>query len=347
MEQTNIVIPDIKDLPEICNFYGQIRVKMLRQFLSYSPEVGGEEITDIYREWRDTSEHIVLSYLKEWQEDLYTSNTFFDVRYMCVKAAKRGNDVYRALVKHKWRKVEEVDPVQIFQGDWGEKHTPMLSITLSYNQGRGPVEAAWETFGEDFHLWLAKLRQEYGDFEYVRCWEATNSFYPHAHVLIAFKKTVFNVFEHTNKDGSQSWLIGDSAEKKIAGFWHSFSNIRGCQDTGTTLQHLVKYITKDIFTKKGDKTNAMLWLHGNQAYAISKGFFELLKACFAEPTEGEPKTCDLISPIMQNCNKTFEFVGIFPSKMLKIPSDEWFFKLNGPPPEAVQAFWREQNKELF
>jgi len=345
--QTNIVLPDIKTLPEICNFYGQIRVKMLRRFLAGSPETSGEEITDIYKEWRDTSEHIVLSYLEEYTMDLTNDAEYFDVRYICVKAAKRGNDVYKHLVKHKWRRVEEIDPVQIFNEDWGEKHTPMLSITLSYAQGRAPVEAAWKTFGEDFHLWLAKLHQEYGDFEYVRCWEATSDFYPHAHVLIAFKKTVFSVFEHTNKDGSRSWLIGDSAEKKIAGFWHSFSNIRGCQDTGTTLQHLVKYITKDIFTKKGDKTNAMLWLHGKQAYAISKGFFALLKASFAQPTEGEPKTGDLIEQILQNCNKDYKLVGIFPSKLLKIPDDEWFFKLNGPPPEAVQAFWREQNKDLL
>ena len=320
---------------------------MLRRFLARFPHTSGEEITDIYREWRDTAEHIVLSYLENYIMDLTEDSSYFDVRYMCVKASKRGNDVYKSLVKHKWKAVEEVDPVEIFNEDWGEKHTPMISVTLTYAQGRAPVEAAWATFGEDFHLWLAKLRQEYGDFEYVRCWEATDSFYPHAHVLIAFKKTVFSVFEHTNEDGSRSWLIGEEASKKIESYWHSFSDIKACQDTGTTLQHLVKYITKDIFTKKGDKTNAMLWLHGKQAYAISKGFFSLLKASFADPGPSEVKTGDLIKQIMQDCNKKFEFVGIFPSKLLKIPADEWFFKLNGPPPEAVNAFWRELNKDLL
>ena len=337
------MLPALKDLPEIINDYGMIRIKKLRSWVNYNDNVTNSDIVEVYRNWRDTSEHIVLEGWTNYIMDLNGVQKYPEKFYFLAKAAKRGNDVYRALVAGKWRRAEEIPPVELFNDEWADKTTPMLSFTLTYAAGRSPCEAAWKTFGEDFHLWLAKLKQAYGDFEYIRCWESTNNFYPHAHVLVAFKNHSFPVFERYDRDGNRYWALSDADDKKLSCYWHSFSKIRGVQDTGSTLKHLVKYITKEIFTKKGDKTNAMLWYHGKQAYAISRGFFDLLKLSFAKPKPGEPQTADLIKPIMHNCNINFEFIGIFPSKLLKVNSNEWFFKMKDPPPEAAMAFWYEQN----
>lgn len=335
LNQTAIVKTPLKDLLGLANEYGILRLKAVRSAYFLEQAITLPEVVNLYRDWRDTSEHIVLSYDEEYESGLWDPVTYTETHYMCIKASKKGNDVYRYLLAKKWRKVTELKDVTFFNDNWGVKETSMLSVTLTYNTSRSPVDAAWITHGEEWHLFLAKLTQEYGDVEFIRVWESHSNFYPHCHAVIVFKKHKFQVWEQKNKDGSKKWRISDHDAKKIGSFWHSFSDIAAVSSTGIALQHLAKYLTKDLMSEKGDKTNAMTWLHRKQTYAISHKFFALIEAQLSVEQMKEPTTGDLIRNVLANCNKDFELLGIWPSKLLKISASSWYHVMKKPPPGVL------------
>lgn len=345
--QELIYAPPIKDLLDHVNDYGMVRRNLTRNAYYADQNMTLDDVVCCYKEWRDTPEHVILRYTDTYEMALFEDINYIETKYLCIKATKRGNDVYRYLLKEKWKQVLNLKDITFFKDDWGIKETMMLSITLTYNPGRAPIEAAWETFGQDFHLWLAKIRQEYGDFEYIRVWESTGKFYPHAHVVIAFKKHKFQVWEEKNDNGGRCFRISATDTKKLGVFWHSFSDIKAVSNTGKALEHLTKYLTKDLMSRKGDKTNAMLWFFGKQSYSIGKNFFSLIDRQFSPGEMKEPKTSDLIKPILGNCNKDFEFVGIFPSHLLKMSGNEWYKVLKKPPPEVTMMIWERENDIKF
>jgi len=330
----------------LANEYGILRLKAVRD--AYFNEQGLElpEVVDCYKEWRDTSEHIILAYTEEYESGLWDPVPYMETHYLCVKAAKKGNDVYRHLLEQKWRQVQELRDVTFFNEKWGVKETSMLSVTLTYNPSRSPVDAAWITHGEEWHLFLAKLTQEYGDVEFIRVWESHENYYPHCHAVIVFKKHKFQVWEQKNSDGSRKFRISDHDAGKIGSFWHSFSDISAVSNTGTALRHLSKYLTKELMSKKGDKTNAMTWLFRKQTYAISHKFFAIIEAQLSSEQMKEPQTGDLINDVMANCNKDFELIGIWPSRLLKISSTRWYHIMKKPPPGVLLFMHTEYLRRL-
>lgn len=347
MENQSLIYEDgYNPFVELVNDYGTLRLKAVRCAYFNEQVVDLPGVVNLYKEWRDTSEHIVLSYDEEYQMDLHGIQSYTETQYMCIKAAKKGNDVYRYLLKKKWRQVEELRDVTFFNEKWKAKETSMLSITLTYNTSRSQVDAAWITHGEEWHLFLAKLTQEYGPVEFIRVWEAHNNFYPHCHAVIVFKKHKFPVWEQKNSNGSRKFRISEHDAAKIGSFWHSFSDISAVSNTGTALNHLSKYLTKELMSEKGNKTNAMTWLFRKQTYAISHKFFAIIEAQLSADLMKEPQTGDLIKDVMANCNKNFEFVGIWPSRLLKIDPNEWYHVIKKPPPGVLLFIATEYLKRL-
>lgn len=346
--QTELIEPvtPLKVLLNLANDYGIIRQKAVRSAYFYDEGMDLPDVVDVYREWRDTSEHIVLSYDEEYTMDLDGIQSFIETNYMCIKASKKGNDVYKYLLKQKWKKVNELHDITFFTDRWSEKKTSMISITLTYGTARSPVDAAWITHGEEWHKFLARLKQEYGDFEFIRVWEAHKNYYPHCHAVIVFKNHQFQAWEQKNKDGSRKYRISDHDTAKIGSFWHSFVDISAVSSTGKALGHLSKYLTKDLMSEKGDITNAMTWLHRKQTYAISHNFFALINARCSVDEMKEPSTGDLIKDVMANCNSEFELIGIWPSKLLKISSTRWYHIMKKPPPGVLLFVKMEYLKRL-
>jgi len=346
INQTPIYVTPLNDLLGLANEYGILRQKAVRAayFSERSLDLPGA--VECYKEWRDTSEHIVLAYQQDYYSGLDEVHCYTETHYLCVKASKKGNDVYRHLLEQKWRKVQELRDVTFFNENWGVKETSMLSVTLTYNTSRSPVDAAWITHGEEWHLFLAKLTQEYGDVEFIRVWESHENFYPHCHAVIVFKEHKFQVWEQKNSDGSRKFRISDQDAAKIGSFWHSFSDISAVSNTGTALKHLSKYLTKELMSKKGDKTNAMTWLFRKQTYAISHKFFAIIEAQLSVEQMKEPQTGDLIKNVMANCNKDFDLIGIWPSRLLKISSSKWYFVMKHPPPSVLLFMNTEYLKRL-
>ena len=315
------------------------------------------DVIDLYKEWKDDDEYLILKGTKDLvQESFSDDGKLLDCNdivlsstvYRFIKASKRGNDVYQYLVTKRLKPLNDLPEVTFFKDDWGDKHTSLLFVTLTYDTKRCDEVTAWENIGNDFHLFYTKLRQEYGDFEYFRTWESTKNCYPHAHILIAFKKKSFPVFIHTDKDGHRSFRIPKADKDKIASFWHSNVDVQGVNGTKDAIDELTKYVTKDLCSDKGHKTNAMVWLFRKQSYAITKGFVSLIRNSFANVTEevdvGEPSSVDLINSDMCNCNngvRDWKFVGVLRGRQLGFSGDLWVIDSEKPPPKIIDLIQKE------
>lgn len=358
-----IVIPVKDDLSifddNFRNEYGSIRRKFA--YTQYSVgNVNLQGVVDLYKEWRDDHEYFILRkphmiYQETFDRDnvSYLGNVGIIKEYLdgyCykfVKASKRGNDVYKYLVKEKLKQLNGLD-ITFFKDNWGDKRTSLLFITLTYDNNRCTDTVAWQNIGEEFHLFCNNLRKRYGHIEFFRTWESTGHFYPHIHVLIGFQKKSFPVFVHVDKKGKRKFRISKHDKDIISSYWHSHVDIQGVDNTKDAIKELTKYVTKDLCSEKGDKTNAMIWLYRKQAYGVSKGFVGLITGHFNTVVDlSEPKATDLIKSEMCNCNHDFEkweFVGILRGEQLGFSPEMWVVDLKKPPPNVVNLLIHEQER---
>ncbi|GAG63551.1 unnamed protein product, partial [marine sediment metagenome] len=260
--------------------------------------------------------------------------------YRFVLASKRGNGVYKSLVEEKLKPLQQLQNIHLFNDEWGVKSTNCIFVTLTYDPARCGIDSAWDNIGVEFHLFCNNLKKQYGKIEVFRTWESNQNFYPHVHAIIIFgdkKKGCFNVFNHKDK-----CRISTGAKDKISSYWHSLVDIQGVQDTQGTIKELVKYITKDLCSSKGDKTNAMIWYHRKQSYGITKGFEDLVGS---ELNDIEPSS--LLQRNMSNCNSqyyTWKFLGILRGVDLRLSSEMWTVDLVKPPPRVMDMLKLEQER---
>jgi len=331
----------------ITNEYGAIRrCFVYNKYLDR--EIDEDEVTECYKAWRDDPEYFILKGSKEYLQkalDGSGDELFLSYVYKFIKASKRGNDVYRYLVEKKLGVLKEIRNIEFFQDNLRSKNTRLLFVTLTYDIKRCDVKSAWENIGKDYHLLYSKLEKEYGKIEAFRTWESTNNYYPHVHVLFYFKDKSFPVFVHTDKKGKRSFRISKKDKDCIASFWHSNVDIQGVDNTRNAIKELTKYITKDLCSKKGDKTNAMIWNFRKQSYAISKGFVGAISC--GDLDVSEPKATDLIKDVMCNCNheiKKWEFIGILRGRILGFSPELWVVTQKKPPPKMVDMLIYEQKR---
>jgi hypothetical protein len=349
VEDTSILEPSLFG-QEFKNSYGSIRWTKVREQFFLGSIVLCDSV-DLYREWMKDDEYLILRGTKEGTQERLNGD---DIKtdsfvYRFVKASKRGNDVYQYLVKKRLKPLNDLPDVTFFKDNWGEKTTNLLFLTLTDDTKRCDEATAWKNIGKEFHLFCAKLRQEYGDIEYFRTWESTGNFRPHIHIDIAFKDKSFPVFLHTNEDGHRSFRIPTFEKDKISSFWHSHVDVQGVSNTKDAIKELTKYITKDLCSDKGHKTNAMICLFRKQSYAVTKGFVSLVKNSFAKITEensvGDVGIFDLIKDVMCNCNnevKNWKFVGVLRGKQLGFSGDLWVVDVGKPPPKVVDLILKEE-----
>ena len=324
------------------NEYGSVR-----KHLVFSSFLGGTltypDCVDLYTEWRDDAEYFILRGYPEYLQATLTNDvlTRSEVLYKFIKASKRGNDVYKHLVEQKLKPLKELHNIPFFNDHCVDKRTCVIFVTLTYDNKRCDTETAWKNIGEEFHLFHNNLRKQYGNVEIFRTWESTNHYYPHVHAIILFEDRDFTVIQHKNKDGTISNRIPYKEKQKIAQYWHSNVDVQAIEDSEGAIRELTKYITKDLCSKKGDKTNTMIWLHGKQSYAISKGFAKAITGWDIE--FNEPTNSDLINQ-MCNCNQQpikWEFLGILRGKQLGFSSNVWCVDIKKPPPRVAEMLKNE------
>lgn len=345
------------------NDYGAIRNRYVRSHY-YGNDIDLEDVVNLFIEWRNDPEYFILRGLTlddGYQEriiakpdemkygfDQYALPESQLYLYKFVKAAKRGNDVYQYLVKKKLGPLNDLEKVTFFKENWGNKKTNLLFVTLTYDNNRCDINTAWKKIGPEFHLFCNNLRKQYGHIEIFRTWESTSHYYPHVHVLIAFKDKSFPVFIHKGQDGKRSFRIPTKDKDKISSYWHSHVDIKGVDNSKGAINELTKYVTKDLCSEKGNQTNAMIWLFRKQGYSISKGFIGLITGQFSNIVDlREPKMADLIKDEMYNCNRLdvkWEFIGILRGQQLGFLGNIWTVDMKKPPPRVADLLIAEYKR---
>ena len=340
------------------NEYGAIRQRFVKEAYDLNM-VNEDTVNYLFTQWRDDPEFFILKGKKPYFVP-YVNNKYFDSDsggetfykeiYKCFKASKRGNDIYRYLVGEKLKPLEDLENVSFFDPQKSlDRNTSLLFITLTYDTSLGSVKHAWENIGIDFHRFLSNMRKQYGHIEVFRTWESTKHYYPHVHCIIAFKKKSFSVFVHTDKNsGKRTFRIPYKTMKKISSYWHSHVDIQGVDSSGGAIKELTKYITKDLCSDKGNKTNSMIWLFRKQSYSVTKHFLGLIRGCFNEVVDlNEPKATDLLKDKMSHLNsgvEKWEFVGVVRGVSLGVRGDIWCITYEDPPPKVKDLFEHEQER---
>ncbi|PNX45730.1 MAG: hypothetical protein BV457_09005, partial [Thermoplasmata archaeon M9B1D] len=261
---------------EFRNDNGSIRRCFVRSQY-FNDHINKKDVVNLFKEWQQDPEYFILRGVvydqheqqcltRRDNEDYYTWELppDYDYLYKFVKASKRGNDVYKKLVDQKLKPIDELQSIMFFNEDDPDKHTCALFVTLTYDNKRCDPNTAWKNIGSEFHLFHNNLRKQYGAVEVFRTWETTNHYYPHVHAMILFRSKSFPVLKHINKDNTISWRIPYKEKLKISKYWHSSIDVQALMDTNEGVKELTKYITKDLCSEKGDKTNAMIWFHRKQ-----------------------------------------------------------------------------------
>lgn len=266
------------------NGYGSIRWWRIRSAY-YANCIDENFVTSLYCEWRDTPEYFMLNGID------INSNVVLSA---FVKACKRGNDIYINHINRKFGFIDSLEPKHFFTDDLENKYTPMIFVTLTIATKKYSLVDAWNINSHEFNIFETKLRQKYGKFVKFRVWEAHESGYPHCHVVYYFLDRKFKVWEYFDKDNKRSFRLADKHRKSISNMW-SMGNvdIKGVQDTLGAFKEIKKYITKHIWSSKGDKTNAMLSLFNKQSYYVSQ--FNYRKHISDKIHSGALKTVDDIS----------------------------------------------------
>jgi len=341
---------------EFRNEYGSIRRLFVRSQY-YNDHISKSDVVDLFKEWQTDPEYFILRgivydkyeqerLLHKSDEEYYTWELppDYDYLYKFVKASKRGNDVYKKLVNQKLKPIDELQDIMFFDENDPDKRTCALFVTLTYDNKRCNSDKAWKNIGSEFHLFHNNLRKQYGSVEVFRTWETTNHYYPHVHAMIIFRSQNFPVLKHVNKDGTISWRIPYKEKIKISKYWHSSIDIQALMDTNEGVKELTKYITKDLCSDKGDKTNAMIWFHRKQGYSISKGFVEAIQGWNID--FNEPTNYDLINN-MCNCNHDvvkWEFLGILRGVDLGFSPNVLVYELKKPPPRVIEMVLQEHKR---
>lgn len=257
-----------------------------------------DDVVSLYRKWRDQKECFMMDGFDVWGDYQVTA---------WGKASKRGNDVYKAELKKRFSVFDRLQPLNFSDIFCGK--TPMLFLTLTIDSKRYGLDEAWRKVSGEFHTFLAKVQQEYGSFCILRCWEAHESGYPHIHLLIYFKKRLFVTFNHKNK-----LRIADKHRENFTNWWSMGENVdvQGVSDTQGAFSEVQKYVTKSVFTEKGDKTNAMVCLYKMRQFSISQHFVESIWGGLAGKNSMKNGSfSDLVRTTVRNCNEQFSKVVDF------------------------------------
>lgn len=358
------------------NEYGCLRWSLIRSAY-YADLINENDVVDIYKEWRDTTEFLVLKGKKEIQIPSLTpegsGKIDYQIFYKFIKAAKRGNDVYRKIVQQKFNVLNKIEPITFFEREWETKSTSLLFITLTYGQkvcsscGKHfkkslrvcpycrsvhvhdvSIAEAWENIGDDFNRFLSNLKKKYGKISVLRSWEAHVSFFPHAHMTIAFHDHDFPVFEHIDKDGKKTYRVSNYDNKLIRNYWHSPNvDVQGVANTQEAVNEVSKYITKDLCSDKGNKTAAMLSLFNKQSYSISDNFVAFIGGTSADAKKLKQEENALLISNMYNSNHDaveWEFIGMLPAKIMGISGDVQSFEVDKPPPALQKLIDYEHDR---
>jgi len=248
---------------------GKIRLAHVRNEV-YQKWISHDELIEVYQEWRDTTEYIVLAKPESR-------------KFRAVKCAKRGNDVYKWRIDNRFEELDALAEIigddKIFDINQDNPETNVLFLTLTYDTKLCSDGRAWDNIGIEWNRYLAWLEKKYGRVSFLRAWEGFRNGYPHIHAVVVFEEHQFPVFEQKVTDNKTVYRVED--KKELEGNWHSFVDVVAVNSVGGALRYLTKYLRKTHGRGSGTNlTQAQMWIHRKQSYSMSGDFMERLRLVY-------------------------------------------------------------------
>lgn len=206
-------------------------------------------------------------------------------------AAKRGNSVYKNIVKKRILEATNFMNHISFRGKMlrikkqsREKISNVAFITLTCNPKKyfNNRVYAWLNFEHDYNIFITRLRKEFKNVWVMKSVESTEKGFPHIHLLVITDKPFSYVFKkYSVQEKKEIYRTED--KKVIENFWPSFVDVRippiSKECKGNYNSAIVDYIFKDMLKslepknyreKKNKLTLALGWLFGKQSISISR-----------------------------------------------------------------------------
>ena len=209
----------------------------LRDYLQFN--YSADEIVERYVEWVIVATYMILS---RWNASESKNDVF------AVKCAKRGNDVYRSRVYHRFKGLSSsAEELDFFNPkDRGAKKTRALWVTLTYDAKRCEFGEAWRNVGIEFNRFMAHVRKQFGKVSLCRVWESFENGYPHIHCILLFEDYSFSVF----RDAKGKFRIYE--KEMLAEGWHSNVDVKAMSSLAGGFSYIKKYLLKSIDFDKAD-----------------------------------------------------------------------------------------------
>ncbi len=283
-------------------------------------------IIDLYKQWVTEDVFMMLEKTTMGIDLAEIRHFVMDSIDYCVKASKRGNDVYRN------RTLGRIESI-IFHGDeyFSTKDTSRnfktnaLWLTLTHStRDNGMIKDAWNSLGEHWNKFITALRNKYGRISYFRTFESFKEkpnlptfdehgnvikadYFPHIHAVLIFHEHEFKTFQYKDKT-----LVPNKNE--IAKLWHSNIKLEGVRCLSDAIGYLSKYITKAYNTtdKGGDVTSmALMWYFRKRSYAISRDFLDAFDLIRTKHNSNLTIGIDGLQFIY------YEYIGLLPGELVR------------------------------
>lgn len=259
--------------------------------------------------------------------------------YLAILLSKRGNAKYSWEVRQRFKPLSFLchsskdKDVSFLEPTSSKNHfrCSFLWETFTYDVNRCSSDTAWNNIGNEFNLYLSKLKQKYGKISILRCFESFKNGYPHIHSLIYYHDYKFLVKKYRTKKGKISYIVVSQNKKQkgkqkhdidyLRSFWHSYIKCTAVKDLGAVV-YTLKYITKEMYAQRNYETSANLWLHRKRSYSMSKDFVSTISGLCNLPL------LDIKTPNSNTMDEGWFYIGVFKPSF---DYDEWYFQLKEPP----------------
>jgi hypothetical protein len=316
----------------------------LRDYVQYNYLV--PKIVERYVHWVSEDKYMILARSRRLHEESLKGFSF-KTDYLAVKCAKRGNDVYRSRVYHRFKSLsKEAETLEFFDPRCsGLKRTRALFVTLTYDTRRCSFSEAWRNVGIELNRFMAYTRSKFGRVSCCRVFESFENGYPHVHCILLFEETSFSVF----KDKKGQFRV--HSKDIISAGWHSNVDVKALSSLAGGFSYLKKYLLKNNDFERADskalKTLALCWAFRKRAFSVSGQFRRMLS--------------DLIS-LLHNSNKRvvqislsreflqeekFSALGFVPVDVIGLTRDVWFRMLDSEQIDSVERFLSESKRDFW
>jgi len=316
-----------------------------------------DELEAVFDFWQNFDEYALLKGVNS-----RTGKT----RFVAVKAAKRGNDVYARRMDEKLGFLDRIGKKKLFdvsdfydEKAWLRLDSPvwtrLLWITFTWDSKICSLDQAWRRSYEDLHRWKANIENEYGKLEWLIFPQAfpdrNGSAFGviHIHGLILMNEAKFSVFANSEKDHDGReilrYRIHEKDEFADQGKWHSFIDVQALSSVQAAANYCRKYAQKVCYgsSEKARITSALTWIYRKKGFSLTRGFrkelndlIELLqdrKTSFQEDLDGKRVQ-----------EWTWEFLGVFSARDLHVSYGEWTVPVD---PGEAQDLLRMRKGQVF